>query len=124
MHGPSILLLFQVTVVNISKTLDPAQLRLIGEVNALATKAAKLTREEKVQIVHLIKTLASSSSFPLNSEKFWIRGRGKDCLAISRWAYEKYKKEYDEMKVRVWRHLTLCGVGFVTALGHHRLLYC
>ena len=39
MLGPSILLLFQVTVVNLFKTLSRLQLRLIGEINALATKA-------------------------------------------------------------------------------------
>ena len=86
--------------MNILKTLNAAQLRLIDEINALATKAAKLTGEERVEIVHLIKTLVSSSSFPLNSESAWFRGYGEGCLSITRRAYDKYKKEYDEMKVR------------------------
>ena len=88
-------------MANLLKTLNPTQLRLIDEINALGTKAAKLTRKEMVEIVHLIKTLVSSSSSPLNSERSWIRGHGKGCLSITRWAYDKYKKEYDdEMKVR------------------------
>ena len=87
-------------MANLLKTLNPTQLRLIDEINALGTKAAKLTRKEMVEIVHLIKTLVSSSSFPLNSESAWFRGYGEGCLSITRRAYDKYKKEYDEMKVR------------------------
>ena len=84
-------------MVNVLRTLNPAQLRLIDEINALATKGTRLTGEETVQIVHLMNILVHSSSFPLNSERSWFRGRGKGCLAMTRRAYDEYRQEYDEM---------------------------
>ena len=81
---------------------NQAQLDLITEVNGLIHKKKEKTQtdQDRARIVHLIQTLVSISSFPLDSiDGSLNKNTGKGILHLSNNTYFRLKKRYGTPKV-------------------------